>query len=195
MTRISLLETAHTVINRHMSNGGLALDATIGNGYDTVFLAHQAGAEGHVYGFDIQAVALANTRQRLQACGLVDRTSLFQASHAEMLNFIPETAQGKIQAVMFNLGYLPGADKTLITQSASTLAAVDAACRLLADRGVITVLAYPGHTGGDLETRSLAVWCRQADCMRQFQSEVLFSDHHHDRAPQLFVIRKASYLL
>jgi hypothetical protein len=95
---------------------------------------------------------------------------------------------------MFNLGYLPGADKSVITQIDSTLAALNAACRLLAPRAVITVLAYPGHAGGDLETEQLAAWCRQLDETR-FNSEVILSSHDKPSAPRLFVIRKQSDLL
>lgn len=194
MTRISLLETAHDIVRQHLNAGGMALDATIGNGHDTVFLAQCVGETGHVFGFDIQLQALDNTRQRLQQRGLENRVSLFHVSHADIRACLSDKLRGGIRAVMFNLGYLPGGDKTVITQTSSTLDALDAASRLLAKPGVITVLAYPGHVGGDQETEELADWCARLD-ERQFKVEIMLSSHEQPNAPRLFVIRKQADLL
>lgn len=191
MKRISLPETAHGIIREYLQRGDTAIDATVGNGHDTVFLAETVGATGQVYGFDIQAQALQVTRQRLRQQGLDARATLFEVSHAAMVQYIPGQLHGGIKAIMFNLGYLPGADKTLITQTQSTLQAIDAACQLLTIAGVITVLAYPGHAGGDAETRSLTVWLRQLDA-GQFFVETLYSHHHQETAPRLFVIKKTA---
>lgn len=194
MTRISLLEAAHDIVRRYLSPGDVAVDATMGNGHDTVFLAECVGDRGHVFGFDVQAQALLNTRQRLQQQGLEGRATLCHASHAELLVRIPEKLHGRIMAVMFNLGYLPGADKSVITQTQTTLDAVDAALRLLTDRGVITVLAYPGHAGGDQETRQLTDWCGRLNG-RQAAVEIILSSHDQPNAPRLFVLRKQANLL
>ncbi|AMK78356.1 SAM-dependent methyltransferase [Methylomonas methanica] len=194
MKRISLLDFAHDIVGSYLEPGDIALDATLGNGHDTVFLARSVGAGGHVLGFDIQQQALINSYQRLLQHDLQRRVTLCRASHADMLSHIPEQWHGRVRAVMFNLGYLPGADKTVITRIESTLAALDAACGLLAPRAVITVLAYPGHSGGDLETEQLAAWCRQLDETR-FASEVVLSSHDKPSAPRLFVIRKQADLL
>ncbi|MCQ8117452.1 tRNA (mnm(5)s(2)U34)-methyltransferase [Methylomonas rosea] len=194
INRISLLETAHDIVSSYLEPEDIALDATLGNGHDTVFLARCLGIGGHVFGFDIQQQALINSFQRLLQHDLQRRVTLRLASHADMLSHIPAQWHGRVRAVMFNLGYLPGADKTVITQIDSTLAALDSACVLLAPCAVITVLAYPGHAGGDLETEQLAAWCRQLDgaC---FTSEVVLSSHDKPSAPRLFVIRKQADLL
>jgi hypothetical protein len=194
MTRTSLLETAHDIVLRHLRPGGIAVDATLGNGHDTVFLAQCVGDVGHVFGFDIQARALDNTRQRLQQQVLETRATLFHVSHAEMLTYIPAKLHGGIQVVMFNLGYLPGGDKNVITRTSSTLDALDAALGLLEEQGVITVLAYPGHTGGDRETEQLVDWCGSLDS-RQVAVEIILSSHAKPNSPRLFVIRKQADLL
>ncbi|MGZ4998820.1 MAG: class I SAM-dependent methyltransferase [Methylomonas sp.] len=194
MTRISLLKTAHDIVREYLRPGDIAVDATLGNGHDTVFLAELVGDEGRVFGFDVQAQALENTQQRLERQNLQTRVALCHASHAEMLKFIPLNLHGVIRAIMFNLGYLPGADKAMITQTASTLAALDAACCLLAKKAVITVLAYPGHPGGDQETRELASWCARLDRQR-FRVETILSNHDQPSAPRLFVIRNSADLL
>lgn len=189
MTRISLLETAHTLIGQQLMPGDAAVDATVGNGHDTLFLAQCVGGRGRVFGFDVQARAIESTWQRLRQQGMEQPVTLIHASHAEMRQAIPAEYHGRLQAVMFNLGYLPGADKSVITQTDVTLTAVDEACRLLAGNGLMTVLAYPGHPGGDDEARCLEAWLTRLDG-DVFQWHVVLSHHHRDSAPRLFVIRK-----
>lgn len=189
MPRISLVETAHALIGQHLSPGDAAVDATVGNGHDTLFLAQCVGGQGRVFGFDVQPGAIESTRQRLRQHGMEQPVTLIQASHAEMRQAIPAEYHGRLQAVMFNLGYLPGADKSVITRTETTLAAVDEACRLLAGHGLMTVLAYPGHAGGDDETRRLEAWLTRLDDA-VFKWRTVLSHQPRDSAPRLFVIRK-----
>lgn len=189
MKRISLTESAHNSIREHLLTGDVAIDATLGNGYDTVFLAGLVGSGGHVYGFDVQATALEITSQRLQQQNLQNRVTLCQTSHANMRDWIPTKLLGGIKAIMFNLGYLPGADKSIMTQSESTLQALSLACEFLSEQGVMTVLAYPGHVGGDLETRSVEEWLSRLDANR-YCVESIFGHQNHASSPRLFVIRK-----
>jgi hypothetical protein len=189
MKRISLSEIAHGIIRESIQAGDVAIDATLGNGHDTLFLAQCVGESGHVYGFDVQHQALQASQQRLMQHDLLARATLIHACHAQMIQHTPAKLHGQIKAIMFNLGYLPGADKHIITKTSSTLLAMNAACLLLAEQGVLTVMAYPGHVGGDEETLSLEQWLQQldADC---FQTQIIFSHHHQTTAPKLFVIRK-----
>ena len=90
---------------------------------------------------------------------------------------------------MFNLGYLPGGDKSIITQTDSTITALNIASRILSSNGIITVLAYPGHQGGDLETDQVKNWCKQLD-EDQFKISIVYSSENKESAPRLFVIRK-----
>lgn len=158
MQRISLVQEAHKIISGKLLAGGIAIDATVGNGHDTVFLAKQAGIDGTVYGFDIQRSALDVTRSKLEETGMDEQVKLILASHESMLNHIPEHHTGRVNAIMFNLGYLPGGDKTVTTQKQSTLKAVSTACALLTPHGCITIIAYPGHEQGQEEKASLKEW-------------------------------------
>lgn len=194
MTRISLPETAHRLIEKRLQNGDSAIDATLGNGHDTLFLARQVGTEGHVYGFDVQLQALESTRARLTQAGLSANITLFHASHADMASFIPPEQQGRIQAVVFNLGYLPGSDKTIITRAESTLTALSAACGMLAPAGVMTILAYPGHAGGDLETEQVHQWLERLEPSR-FHYTTYASSVDKPGAPRLFYLEKDNKLL
>ena len=189
MKRISLVNTAHDLIRDILRPGDIAIDATVGNGHDTVFLAEQVGPSGHVYGFDIQQAAIDSTLDKFRQAHLSDSLTLIHASHAEMTDKIPADLHGNISAIMFNLGYLPGGDKSVITLTDSTLTALTVASRILAVNGIITLLAYPGHPGGDLETDRVKNWCEQLDT-QQFEVSTIYSSEHKDTAPRLFVIRK-----
>ena len=187
MQPISLINVAHKLIGEALSPGAIAVDATVGNGHDTLFLLDRVGPSGKVFGFDIQASAIASTSIKTSA----DCLSLIHSSHALMDQKIPTQYHGNISAIMFNLGYLPGGDKSIITQAASTLTALTVACRLLADGGIITVMAYPGHPGGDMETAQVNEWCEQLN-PEQFDVRIFYSVGNRDTTPRLFVIGKRS---
>jgi tRNA A58 N-methylase Trm61 len=188
MHRISLTQTAHTVIRQHLHAGDIAIDATVGNGHDTVFLAELTGPAGAVYGFDIQPTALASARLKLEQHKVGGGVTLINDSHARIAELVPQVHHGNIKAVMFNLGYLPGSNKTVITKSESTLAALNAALQILSPQGVITILAYPGHNGGDQETSNVQTWCEQLDKHRNTFT-VLHGDEQKNTSPRLFVIQ------
>ena len=187
MQRISLVNVAHNLISEALRPGAIAVDATVGNGHDTAFLAAQVGPSGRVFGFDIQSAAIAVTSIKADSACL----TLIQTSHALMDEKIPKPHHGNISAIMFNLGYLPGGDKSIITQTASTLTALSIAGRLLAEGGIITVMAYPGHAGGDVETAQVNDWCTQLNPER-FDVRIFYSVGNRDTTPRLFVISKRS---
>ena len=189
MQRISLVNVAHNLINEVLHPGDIAIDATVGNGYDTLFLAKQVGSSGEVFGFDIQQAAIESTKEKFRQTHCPVCLTLTQASHADMSDKIPFRHHGNIRAIMFNLGYLPGGDKCIITRTDSTITALNSAYRMLSGNGIITVLAYPGHQGGDLETDQVKSWCEQLD-KDQFKISIVYSSDNKDFAPRLFVIKK-----
>ena len=131
--------------------GARAVDATMGNGRDTLWLCQRVGPEGHVYAFDIQAQAVESTRARLTEAGIADRVSLILDSHANMATHVHQPPR----LIAFNLGFLPGGDKQVTTLLPSTLAAVRAAMDLLLPGGVLLVCCYPGHAEGQRELDAL----------------------------------------
>ncbi|MBC7979340.1 MAG: methyltransferase domain-containing protein [Armatimonadetes bacterium] len=138
----------HLLLKQKISPGDLVIDATAGNGHDTVFLAETVGPTGRVIAIDIQQQAIDSTRLRLQQENLLDRTSLFQISHTQIARLAqPHTAS----AILFNLGYLPGTDHRIITSTGDTLIALRAASEILQPGGILAVVCYPGHEGGDVE--------------------------------------------
>lgn len=142
---------AHALLRDVVQAGDVVIDATMGNGHDTLFLAQQVGTEGKVFAFDVQAQALDKTRQRLAEHGAQQQVALVKGCHSAMAQHVPEEWHGVVAAAVFNLGYLPGADKALTTQRETTITAVDAALQLLRVGGVLIVVVYPGHAEGKLE--------------------------------------------
>lgn len=160
---LSVLSYAQQLIASRVQPGDTVVDATVGTGADTLFLAKAAGKRGLVYGFDIQQEALVLARHRLatlEASGGLAEVSLLLHSHAEMKQSIPEQHHGSVAAIMFNLGYLPteAADPAIITKTKSTIAALESAVYLLRPRGIITIVLYPGHPGGAEEAQAVSEW-------------------------------------
>jgi ubiquinone/menaquinone biosynthesis C-methylase UbiE len=113
------------------------------------------GEAGKVLAFDIQEAAIASTREMLADTGFSARVQLIHASHGTMES---HAASGSVAVVMFNLGYLPGEDHALTTQSQETLAALGAAGRVLKPGGVLSVVCYPGHPAGAVEAEAVEAW-------------------------------------
>ena len=172
-------------MKRTIRPGDTVVDATMGNGKDTLFLAELVGETGHVYAFDVQEEAVARTRERVIEAGFADRTTLLLSGHETMAQYVP---QG-VQAIMFNLGWLPGAAHIVTTKTDTTLAAVDAAVSLLAPGGIVTVCIYPGHDEGKRELSALTNYASGL-------SVRMYNVAHHcflnasDETPQLILIQR-----
>lgn len=158
MSAPRLTDLAHQQVAAVLRDGDWAIDATAGNGHDTAFLARHVGAGGRVLAIDVQARALAATRARLREAGdaLASRVTLVEACHTGLRAIVPERMHARIGAAMFNLGYLPGAPRTVRTEADTTARAIEAALALLRPGGVLTALAYTGHDGGPREAAWLA---------------------------------------
>lgn len=135
----------------------VAVDGTAGNGHDTLFLARRVGAHGLVHAFDVQPGALARTAERLAAQGLDERVVLHGRGHEELAAAL--ASQGawppRITAAMFNLGFLPGSDRSVTTRSETTLTALEALLPLVMPGGVVSLHVYAGHPGGADEAAAL----------------------------------------
>ena len=128
----------------------IVIDATAGNGKDTLFLAQTVGCEGKVYAFDIQQQALANTRNLLEQHHIT-WYQLINDSHENIEKYhIDQPA-----AIVFNLGYLPGGNHAITTQAHSTLIAVKKSLSMLKVGGILTIIVYPGHESGKQEDKLL----------------------------------------
>ena len=148
---IDLLELHKFFILKHLRPGDTAVDFTMGNGYDTVFLSKAVGESGRVFAFDIQAQALQSTSQRLVDEGCPNNYTLIEDSHHRVKQYV----EGPIKAGMFNLGWLPHGDKSITTMRETTMPALRDAIDLLDKDAILNVAIYPGHEEGDAEGRMI----------------------------------------
>lgn len=176
---------AADVLHQVICEGDTVVDATLGNGHDTQMLAELVGESGHVIGFDIQPDAVERTRQRLDDAQLLSRCTLYAEGHEHLA----ERVTTPIRTATFNLGWLPGGDKSITTHWQTTKTAISAALSLLVKGGVCTICAYPGHAAGDEERAALMDFL---SALRPQEYNVL-----HNRflnagpgAPECFIIQK-----
>ncbi len=144
---INLLEVEKNFLIPHIKKGGVAVDFTMGNGHDTLWLSNAVGEEGKVYAFDIQPQALVSSKKLLTESGAFENYTLILDSHSNVKDYVKE----KICIGMFNLGFLPGGDKSITTKRDTTMIAIRAAIELLDADGALLIAVYPGHEEGTIE--------------------------------------------
>ena len=142
--------------------GGTVVDATMGNGKDTLWLAERVGHLGKVIAFDVQQEALERTRARLEEAQLLDRVRLICDGHQN----VDKHVEGAIDVAVFNLGWLPGGDKQITTRVATTLQAANACKVVLKPAGLLSICVYPGHEEGEREAAALVDWAKNLDSQR-----------------------------
>ena len=182
---VDLLVLEKQFILAHLGEGDVAVDFTMGNGNDTLFLSKTVGEAGRVYAFDIQPAALISTRAHLAAEGAPENYTLICASHHLVRDYVKEP----IKAGMVNLGYLPGSgNKALTTLRETTLPAVQAAIELLAPDGILLVAIYPGHEEGRLEGEMLAEYFATLNRYQMCASR--FNILNSPTSPYFYIIEK-----
>ncbi len=163
------LAISHEIIRRVVGPGDTAVDATMGNGNDTLLLAELVGEKGMVYAFDIQEAALNSTRKKLKVAGRDGNVKLILDGHQNIDSYVP---QG-IKAVMFNLGYLPKGDHSIGTKAATTIEALNKSMELLMTGGIIMLVIYYGGDSGFEERDAVLEYLKTIDCRKY---TVLVSD-------------------
>jgi predicted methyltransferase len=186
----SAVEWAQRVVSEHLRSGDFAVDGTAGNGYDTLFLAQKVSPGGRVFAFDIQESALRMTRQRVSEAGMTDeRVITLCAPHETLADTLPAHLRGNVQAFMFNLGYLPGSDKSRVTTAKTTLRALASALDWLAPRGIMTVVIYPGHPGGAEEADAVRLFAHQLSS-REVEVQQIKPVNRSQHPPECWVFLK-----
>ncbi len=179
---IRLLDLQKECILRHLGAGDTAVDFTMGNGHDTEFLSKTVGERGRVFAFDIQEAAVASTAKNLAAAGCPENYTLVHDSHHNVKNYV----KGPIKAGMFNLGFLPGGDKSVTTMRETTMPALRAAIDLLGRDAILTVAVYPGHEEGEREGEMVHEYLSTLD--RFTYSVALIKIINSPTSPFFFVI-------
>lgn len=153
------LNIAKIIISQKLNEGDFAIDATAGNGNDTIFLANIVGEFGKVFSFDIQDDAIVNTKKHICDNGLANIVEVIQDGHEHIGKYVKE----KVKVVVFNLGYLPGGRRDISTKPESTITAIKKSLDLLKDGGIILLVIYYGHPTGTSEKEAVCDFASKLD--------------------------------
>lgn len=158
---ISIVEMSHCLMEHIISPSSVVADMTLGNGYDSAFLAPKVA---HVYAFDISEQAIAAASRQLTA---FPNVSIFHASHEAYAQYIPDVSA--IDLFVFNLGYLPGSSKDFTTTKETTLATLQSLFTTMKPEASILLVCYVGHPGGHAEYQGILDYCH----MISHQAEIV----------------------
>lgn len=151
MTLDRVMTFAKKMLTERIISGDCVVDGTMGNGHDTAFLAGLVGEQGRVLAFDVQDQAVENTTTRLKELGLLERVNCILDGHENVATYLSAYEDKPLRAAMFNLGYLPGGDKSVVTTPHTTIKAIDVLCERIERKGVIALIVYHGHEEGKIE--------------------------------------------
>lgn len=175
-------------LEKFIEKGDIVVDATMGNGYDTVFLSKLVGECGKVYSFDVQKEALKSTAKKIEKENLKN-VELILDGHENILKYVKE----EISCVVFNLGYLPRGDHNLITKPQTTIKAIKDSLSLLKENGLISICIYSGHSGGEEEKDAVYEFCKNLDQneFNVFKNKFI---NQVNNPPELILIEKKGFL-
>ncbi|MGO1469136.1 MAG: class I SAM-dependent methyltransferase [Tissierella sp.] len=176
-------------IDSYVKSGQVVLDATVGNGNDTALLAEKVGSNGKVYGFDIQEHAIQKTKDLLNRFNFLERVELIKDSHENIQKYIP----CKLDFIIYNLGYLPGGNKSIITKASSTIKSIHESLELLNNNGLLLINSYIGHENGLKEKNAVENMLKS---LNQKKFNVLKNTfiNQKNHPPILYIVEKSSDL-
>ncbi len=185
MQTLNAIRLAQQLLLSKLAGARCIVDATVGNGKDTVFLAKNSPEDGMIYAFDIQESAIEVSKKRLVEQRLDHKVQLILDSHANIRCYV----DGMIDVAMFNLGYLPGKCHETMTMPHSTISALTAIVSQLSIGGTISVVGYPGHKTGKEENDAVREYTMglPAD---QFTVVCIDMINHDNHPPILYMIEK-----
>jgi len=172
-------------IKKTLKEDSIVIDATMGNGHDTLFLRKQLNDDGFIYGFDIQKAAIERTKDRLVQNNCYDHVKLIHDSHENFKKYI----EAPVDLILYNLGYLPKGDKSITTESDQTLKSVKEGMGLLRSGGVIIITVYPGHLPGALELEVLSDYLKTINQKKYAVMKVDFFNYKN-KPPVVFMIER-----
>lgn len=186
MNTYQITEWCSHFVRQHVVPGDLCIDATMGNGHDTLLLSRLAGPAGRVLAFDIQQAALDSTQKLLTSGNAPDNTRLILDSHSHMASYADAET---VSCIMFNFGYLPSGDHSLATRSETSIPAVLAGLDLLKPEGLMSLCIYSGGDTGFREKEDLLKLLKGLDCRKYL---VVVSSYYNrpNHPPLPVLIRK-----
>ena len=185
VANMRVTERAHQSVRAVVRPGDHVVDATAGNGHDTLLLARLVGPDGRVIAFDVQEEAIAATRCRLAVNGIEEgRVFFVNGSHTMLRQHVDRP----VAVVMFNLGYLPGSDHAHTTTRDETLIALAEGWETLRESGILSVVCYRGHPGGAEEAAGVLEYAE--GLQDQGASVVISGQKETQEGPFLVIMQK-----
>ncbi len=180
-----ITEVNKIFLEKIVQKGDTVIDATMGNGYDTVYLGDLVGEAGKVYAFDVQEEAIKSTKKKVERDNMTDRVELILDGHQNIDKYVTE----EVSCVVFNLGYLPRAKHVVITKPDTTLEAIKKSLTLLKPNGIISIAAYIGHEGGMEEKDFICEYLNNLD-QNEFNVLHMQFTNQINNPPQLILVEK-----
>lgn len=179
------MNIAKEICKMKIEEGDKVIDATMGKGSDTLFLANLVGETGEVYSFDIQSEAIEATREKLKKDNVKAKVNLVLDGHENMDKYL----EGGVKLIMFNLGYLPSFSHSITTKADTTIEALKKSLKLLGPKGVILFVIYYGHKNGKVEKEALEDYTRTLNQKEYNVAELEFVNQVNC-PPKLLIIEK-----
>ena len=171
MDSFSALDIIKRILDEHVQEGDICIDATAGRGHDTLQLCRLVGDSGHVTAFDIQQDAVDSTKNLLDKNGFSHRADVLLRSHSEMDELFEEET---VSAITFNFGWLPRGDHNIFTKKETSIPAIEKGLRLLKNGGIMTLILYYGRETGFEERDALLEFLPTLDCTKYTVIEMPF---------------------
>ncbi len=180
-----ITEVNKLFLDKIINKDDVVVDATMGNGYDTIYLGKLVGENGKVYAFDVQEEALKSTRKKVEKENMNNIIELILDGHENLDQHVKEN----VACVVFNLGYLPRAKHQIITKPDTTLEAIKKSLTLLKPNGVISIAIYTGHEGGMEEKNYISEYLNRLD-QNEFNVLHMEFTNQINNPPELILIEK-----
>ena len=174
------------LICQHVKKGDLCIDATMGNGNDTLLLSRLCGNTGRVLAFDIQEIALSHTKELLKKENAARNYELYLDSHVNMEKYAKPMS---VSCIVFNFGYLPGGDHSLATKASTSIQALASSLSLLKKQGILMLCIYSGKDSGFEERNALLKWLKELDSKKYLVIRTDYYNRPNDPPIPVLVVK------
>mgnify|MGYP006277399179 CR=1 FL=1 len=179
------VEFSHWAFNKFIENNQVFVDATCGNGNDTIFLADNVSSGGKIYAFDIQKEAIEITKNKFKKSKYNNDIEYINDGHEKIDKYISE----KVDGIIYNLGYLPGSEHNIKTEKDTTIKSLEKAVDIIDDNGLIVIVIYTEHEGGELEKEAILDYTTNLD-YKTFNVMHYHFINQKKNPPEVVVIKK-----
>ena len=183
---MKITSLAHEYWSKIVSPGDRVIDATCGNGMDMLALSKLLDGQGELIGYDIQKEAIQKSEALLKKSLTHDQFQIIAFHHQSHETFLEKSAK----LIVYNLGYLPGGDKSITTQTETTLQSFQSACDVILPGGTISVMCYVGHEEGKREEGAIREFVQALPPDQWCCSHHRMINRH--QAPSLYLIQRSS---